>query len=128
MRTMGCNPTTETYIMLIRKFCQWRQLDNVSKIWHEMSENGISPDRSSYTVLIHGLFLNGNLEDANKYYLEMKEKELLPEPKIDEVHQAWLAGKPMIQGHMHGLSENQSNCLGEAKNSRLFPKKIDMID
>lgn len=125
MRRMGCNPTTDTYIMLIRKFCRWRQLDNVSKIWREMSESGISPDRSSYIVLIHGLFLNGKLEDAYKYYLEMKEKELLPEPKIDEVLQAWLAGKPMIQGYTNGLSENQSDCSGEGKNSRSLPKKID---
>lgn len=125
MRAMKCSPTTETYIMLIRKFCRWRQLDNVSKIWHEMSENGISPDRSSYIVLIHGLFLNGKLEDAYKYYLEMKEKELLPEPKIDEVLQAWLAGKPMSQAYMNGLSKNPSDCNGEGKNSRLFPKKID---
>ncbi|KAL4024355.1 hypothetical protein IC575_012703 [Cucumis melo] len=116
MRTMGCNPTADTYIMLIRKFCRWRQLDNVSRIWHEMSENGISPDRSSYIVLIHGLFLNGKLEDAHKYYLEMKEKELLPEPKIDEVLQAWLAGRSMFQ-------ENPSDCSGEGKNSRLFPEK-----
>lgn len=127
MRTMGCNPTTETYIMLIRKFCRWRQLDIVSRIWHEMSENGISPDRSSYIVLIHGLFLNGKLEDAYKYYLEMKEKELLPEPKIDEVLKAWLAGKPVIQGYMNGSSENTSDSSGEGKNSnsKLFPKKID---
>jgi len=45
-----------------------------------MREDGISHDRSSYIVLIHGLFLNGKLEEAYKYYAEMQEKDFLPEP------------------------------------------------
>nr|POE45440.1 pentatricopeptide repeat-containing protein, mitochondrial [Quercus suber] len=77
--------------MLIRKFCRWRQLDNVFKLWSEMIQNGVDPDRSSYIVLIHGLFLNGKLEEAHKYYIEMKEKHLIPEPKTDEMLQAWLS-------------------------------------
>ncbi|KAF2306846.1 hypothetical protein GH714_021976 [Hevea brasiliensis] len=85
MRKMGCQPITDTYVMLIRKFCRWRQFDDVFKLWNEMSENGIGPDRSSYIVLIHGLFLNGKLEAAYKYYTDMKQKQLLPEPKIDEM-------------------------------------------
>ncbi|KAL6222507.1 hypothetical protein ACLB2K_005899 [Fragaria x ananassa] len=36
MKSTGCSPNTDTYIMLIRKFCQWRQLDNVFKLWGEM--------------------------------------------------------------------------------------------
>lgn len=93
MYKTGCLPSHETYIMLIRKFCRWRQLDNVFKLWSEMSKNGLDPDRSSYIVLIHGFFLNGALEEAHKFYLEMKEKNLLPEPKIDAMIQAWVAGK-----------------------------------
>ncbi|CAI9781006.1 unnamed protein product [Fraxinus pennsylvanica] len=80
---MECHPSHDTYIMLIRKFCRWRQLDNVFKLWTEMSKNELDPDQSSYIMLIHGLFLNGKLEEAYKYYLEMKEKHLLTEPKID---------------------------------------------
>ncbi|KAL6520083.1 hypothetical protein OROHE_017226 [Orobanche hederae] len=93
MRMGGCSPSHDTYIMLIRKFCRWRQLDLVFKVWAEMSKNGLDPDRSSYIVLIHGLFLNGKLEAAHKYYIEMKEKGLLPEPNIDAMLQAWVAGK-----------------------------------
>ncbi|ONH94151.1 hypothetical protein PRUPE_7G001100 [Prunus persica] len=93
MKYTGCHPNTDTYIMLIRKFCRWRQLDHVFKLWSEMSENGVNPDRSSYIVLIHGLFLNGKLEEAYKYYMEMKEKQYLPEPSTEEMLQSWLSGK-----------------------------------
>ena len=98
MKNMGCEPNSDTYIMLIRKFCRWRQLDNVFKLWSEMSESGHSPDRSSYIVLIHGLFLNGKLEDAYKYYMEMKEKQYVPEPRTEEMLQAWVSGKLQMAG------------------------------
>nr|GMC95489.1 pentatricopeptide repeat-containing protein At5g15010, mitochondrial isoform X1 [Ipomoea batatas] len=106
MNVMGCHPTHETYIMLIRKFCRWQQLDLVFKLWADMIQNGLDPDRSSYIVLIHGLFLNGKLEDAHKYYLEMKEKDLLPEPKIEEMLQAWIAGKQAAGPMMTNSIEN----------------------
>lgn len=93
MKNTGCGPNSDTYIMLIRKFCRWRQVDDVCKLWNEMSESGVGPDRSSYIVLIHGLFLNGKLEEAHKYYMEMKEKNYLPEPRTEEMLQAWLSGK-----------------------------------
>ncbi|KAL8462856.1 hypothetical protein ACS0TY_032934 [Phlomoides rotata] len=90
MHTTRCHPNQDTYIMLIRKFCRWREFESVYKLWGEMSKN---PDRSSYIVLIHGLFLNGRLEEAHKYYLEMKEKDFLPEPKIDAMLKEWIASK-----------------------------------
>ncbi|KAL0449977.1 UNVERIFIED_CONTAM: Pentatricopeptide repeat-containing protein, mitochondrial [Sesamum latifolium] len=120
MRMTGCHPSHDTYIMLIRKFCRWRQLDNVFKLWTEMSKNGLDPDRSSYIVLIHGLFLNGRLEEAHKYYLEMKEKHLLPEPKIDAMLQAWVAGKTDADWHVIASKDNQLNSseLGERTRNR----------
>ncbi|KAI8569079.1 hypothetical protein RHMOL_Rhmol02G0250500 [Rhododendron molle] len=91
MNKVDCCPSNDTYTMLIRKFCRWRQLDNVFKLWGEMSNNG-GPDRSSYVALIHGLFLNGKWKEANKYYQEMKEKRFLPEPKLEEMLQSWVSG------------------------------------
>ncbi|KAG0450886.1 hypothetical protein HPP92_026453 [Vanilla planifolia] len=93
MKETGCKPVMDTYIMLIRKFCRWRQHDNVFKLWNEIGGDGLSPDRSAYIVLIHGLFLNGLLEEASKYYDEMKEKGLEPEPKTEQMIKAWFAGK-----------------------------------
>lgn len=133
MRKMGCQPINDTYIMLIRKFCRWRQLENVFKLWDEMSENGISPDRSSYIVLIHGLFLNGELDAAHKYYTEMKEKQLLPEPKIDEMLQTWLSNKQIAEGQTTEsrsnqcqtteLRSNQLDCSQSREQTRDIPKR-----
>ncbi|KAE8710317.1 hypothetical protein F3Y22_tig00110324pilonHSYRG00013 [Hibiscus syriacus] len=107
MRKMGCQPTNDTYIMLIRKFSRWCQFDNVFKLWNEMIENGVGPDRSSYIVLIHGLFLNGKLDEAYKYYMEMKEKQFLPEPKIDKMLQGWVSGKQFAERQVADLKNNQ---------------------
>lgn len=118
----GCNPNHDTYIMLIRKFCRWRQLENVFKLWEEMSKNGLDPDRSSYIVLIHGLFLNGRLDMAHKYYLEMKEKDLVPEPKLDAMIQEWLASKSDAEGQVIKKS-NISSKIGERER---FKSKNDV--
>ncbi|XP_022855800.1 pentatricopeptide repeat-containing protein At5g15010, mitochondrial [Olea europaea var. sylvestris] len=122
---MECHPSHDTYIMLIRKFCRWRQLDNVIKLWTEMSKNGLDPDRSSYIVLIHGLFLNGKLEEAYKYYLEMKEKHLLTEPKIDEMLQAWLQAKADSGHHATESTHSQSNCSQLGPKDRVKSKTYD---
>ncbi|KAK4272287.1 hypothetical protein QN277_020868 [Acacia crassicarpa] len=103
MRETGCNPTIETYIMLIRRFCQWRQLYVAFKLWNEMRERGFNPDHSSYTALIHGLFLNGKMEDAYKYYVEMKEKGFLPEPKVEKMIQVWVSRRQQTEDPMSVL-------------------------
>lgn len=100
MKEKKCSPVIETYIMLTRKFCRWRQHESVYKLWNEMSKNGLSPDRSAYIVLIHGLFLNGKLEEASRYYEKMKMKGFLPEPKTEEMIQAWLSGKKLSEQSM----------------------------
>ncbi|KAJ9131939.1 hypothetical protein P3X46_034840 [Hevea brasiliensis] len=125
MRKMGCQPITDTYVMLIRKFCRWRQFDDVFKLWNEMSENGIGPDRSSYIVLIHGLFLNGKLEAAYKYYTDMKQKQLLPEPKIDEMLRTWLSNKQIAECQMTESKGDQSNFSQLGEQNGAIPKRIN---
>ena len=107
MRELGCYPTIETYIMLIRKFCRWGHLDDVFKIWDAMREDGISHDRSSYKVLIRGLILNGKLEEAHRYYAEMQEKGFLPEPKTEKMLQAWVSRKQAKEEQVKGLEPNE---------------------
>ncbi|XP_061340832.1 pentatricopeptide repeat-containing protein At5g15010, mitochondrial-like [Gastrolobium bilobum] len=126
MRELGCHPTIETYIMLIRKFCRWRQLDDVFKIWNAMREGGISHDRSCYIVLIHGLFLNGKLEEAYKYYIEMQEKGFLPEPKTEQMLQAWVSGRQVTEGQVTThLEHNQLEHDALAKKVKATPSKFD---
>ncbi|KAF0892142.1 hypothetical protein E2562_013505 [Oryza meyeriana var. granulata] len=97
MKALQCEPQMDTYIMLIRKFCRWRQHDSVQKLWSAMPANGLSPDRSAYIVFIHGLFLNGRLEEAAKYYEEMKAKGFSPEKKTEEMIQAWISGRELAK-------------------------------
>ncbi|GAB2277606.1 hypothetical protein Dimus_012314 [Dionaea muscipula] len=97
MKETGCPPNKDTYIMVIRKLCRWREWDNVFKLWNEMSDNGLNDDCSSYTVLIHGLFLNAKMEEAHKTYLEMKERSIVPDPNIDRLIQTWLSNKQMAE-------------------------------
>ncbi|GJM92770.1 hypothetical protein PR202_ga09266 [Eleusine coracana subsp. coracana] len=97
MKALRCDPEMDTYIMLIRKFCRWKQHESVEKLWNAMPANGLSPDRSAYIVLIHGLFLNGRLEQAAKYYEEMKAKGFSPEPKTEAMIEAWAAGRELAK-------------------------------
>ncbi|KAL0728075.1 hypothetical protein Bca4012_024168 [Brassica carinata] len=108
MRKMGCEPTVDTYIMLIRKFCRWRDFDNVSLFWDEMKEKGVGPDLSSYIVMIHGLFLNGKVDEAHGYYKEMKEKGLRPNESVEEMIQSWFEGKQYAEKGTVGLKGNVS--------------------
>lgn len=125
MKELGCNPTIETYIMLIRKFCRWRQLDEVKRIWNAMREDGIGHDRSSYIVLIHGLFLNCKVEEAYKYYIEMQEKGFLPEPKTESMLQAWLSGRQVTDSQATDLEHNQLEHGGLKKSVKPIQSKFD---
>ncbi|KAF7801966.1 pentatricopeptide repeat-containing protein [Senna tora] len=112
MRRLGCHPTIETYIMMIRRFCQWRQLHIVFSLWSEMSERGFKHEHCSYTALIHGLFLNGKLKDAYKYYQEMLEKGFRPEPRTEKMIQIWFPRIQVLENLMTGLSHDR---LGHRK-------------
>ncbi|KAG9443345.1 hypothetical protein H6P81_014685 [Aristolochia fimbriata] len=118
MKETGCPFAHDSYIMLIRKFCRWRQHENVHKIWTQMQRNGLSPDRSSYIVLIHGLFLNGKLDEAFNYYQEMKEKGFPPEPKTDEMLQAWLYAKESSRAQMTELHKKKDSVGPLSRNNQ----------
>ncbi|CAM8888176.1 unnamed protein product [Rhodiola kirilowii] len=124
MKKAGCNPSSDTYIMLIRKLCRWRQIEDVFKLWSVMIEDSISPDRSSYIVLIHGLFLNGKLEEANKFYEEMKAKLIRPDPMLDELLQAWESGRQNIEYRKVNLARDEGTC-DESKKKTMGAKNHD---
>lgn len=110
-----CNPTIETFIMLIRKFCRWRQYENVFKLWNDMEKHRLNPDRSAYTVLIHGLFLNSKVEEAYRYYEEMKAKGFSPEPKTDEIFKVWIAGKESAASQLSKLKMKEVQKSSEVR-------------
>lgn len=111
-----CNPTIETFIMLIRKFCRWRQYENVFKLWNDMEKHRLNPDCSAYTVLIHGLFLNSKVDEAYRYYEEMKAKGFSPEPKTDEIFKVWIAGKESVASQLSKFKLKKVQESSEARN------------
>ncbi|KAF8083226.1 hypothetical protein N665_0787s0008 [Sinapis alba] len=120
MRKMGCEPTVDTYIMLIRKFCRWRDFDNVTLLWDEMKEKGVGPDLSSYIVMIHGMFLNGKVDEAHGYYKEMKEKGLRPNENVEEMIQSWFEGKQYVAEK--GMVDLKDNASGVGKEGIVMKK------
>ena len=113
MKEMRCSPESETYVMLIRKLCRWRCHDSVAKLWEELSSSGGGPDRSAYVVLIHGLFLSGNLVEALKYYEEMKTRGFPPEPRTEEMMQTWLSGRDSVKLCSSAIGTKLSQMAGD---------------
>ncbi|KAE8727939.1 Pentatricopeptide repeat-containing protein [Hibiscus syriacus] len=91
-----CQPTNDTYIMLIRKLSRWCQFDNVFK-----------------------------LDEAYKYYMEMKEKQFLPEPKIDKMLQGWVSGKQFAERQVADLKNNQLLDNQLNKRNRVQSRKLE---
>ncbi|CAA6669206.1 unnamed protein product [Spirodela intermedia] len=75
MKQAKCPPANETYIMLIRKLCRWRR--------HESRLRRLDPR----------LFLNGKLAEAAEFYEEMKVRGFSPEPRTEEMMQAFFSGR-----------------------------------
>ncbi|KAH9307577.1 hypothetical protein KI387_035488 [Taxus chinensis] len=104
----SCAPIMETFVMLIRKFCRSHEFENVFKLWNIMGDHGHSPDHMAYSVLIHGLFLNGKTEEAYKYYEEMKAKGFHPELTTGKMISAWIAGRGLAAPELLKLKEKNS--------------------
>jgi pentatricopeptide repeat protein len=77
----GVRPTTDTYVMLLKKFARWGFLRLVFLVWNRMEELGCSPDASAYNALIDALVEKGMIDMARKYDEEMMAKGLSPKPR-----------------------------------------------
>ncbi|KAI7989832.1 Pentatricopeptide repeat-containing protein [Camellia lanceoleosa] len=108
---------------LHEKVLSMAQLDNVLKLWSEMSKYG-GPDRSSYIALVHGLFLYGKVEEAYKHNEEMKVKKFLPEPKLDEMLQTWKSGKQIANYQVTDSKDNQVDLSQSGNESRAPPGSL----
>ena len=59
----------------------WDCQEGVRSTWVEMEREGLGPDRWSYTIMVHGFYDKGRLEDAMCYSNEMTSKGMLSEPR-----------------------------------------------
>ncbi|KAI3675010.1 hypothetical protein L1987_84591 [Smallanthus sonchifolius] len=64
METNDCKMMGDTYNLMLRLFIGWGDEKRVEWSWAEMERNGLGPDQRSYTVMVHGLYEKGRLEEA----------------------------------------------------------------
>lgn len=81
MERIGSKLTGDTYNLLLRLFMDWDHQERVKSLWVEMERDGLGPDRRSYTVMIHGHYDKGRIEEAMYYFNEMASKGMVPEPR-----------------------------------------------
>ncbi|XP_057490868.1 putative pentatricopeptide repeat-containing protein At3g15200 [Actinidia eriantha] len=81
MKRIGSKMTEDTYNLLLRLYMDWDCQEGVRSTWVEMEREGLGPDRRSYTIMVHGFYDKGRLEDAMCYHNEMTSKGMLSEPR-----------------------------------------------
>ncbi|KAG9459230.1 hypothetical protein H6P81_003738 [Aristolochia fimbriata] len=101
MEENGSIPNTVTYNSLIKPLCNARKLEQARILLNEMLQRGLSPSLRTYHAFM--AILNGKLDEGFKYYQEMKEKGFPPEPKTDQMLQAWLYAKESSRAQMTEL-------------------------
>lgn len=81
MERNGCRMMPDTYNLILKLFMEWNDHRGVQFIWGEMEKNGMGPDQRSYTIVIHGLYSAGRMDEALHYFTEMTSKGMIPEPR-----------------------------------------------
>ncbi|XP_021740235.1 putative pentatricopeptide repeat-containing protein At3g15200 isoform X2 [Chenopodium quinoa] len=81
MKSNGCEMTGDSYNLLLKLYMNWNCEENVQSTWAEMLRDGMGPDQRSYTVMIHGRYDQGRIEDALDYVEEMTSKGMVLEPR-----------------------------------------------
>lgn len=81
MARNGCRIMGDTYNLILKLYMNWNNQERIQSIWFEMEKNGMGPDQRSYTIMIHGLYDRGRMDEALHYFTEMKSKGMIPEPR-----------------------------------------------
>ncbi|XP_024968288.1 putative pentatricopeptide repeat-containing protein At3g15200 [Cynara cardunculus var. scolymus] len=81
MERNGCKMMADTYNLILRLFVGWEDEEKVKSTWVEMERSGLGPDQRSYTIMVHGLYEKGRIEEAMAYYEKMTSKGMVSEPR-----------------------------------------------
>nr|XP_040250024.2 LOW QUALITY PROTEIN: putative pentatricopeptide repeat-containing protein At3g15200 [Aegilops tauschii subsp. strangulata] len=81
MEESGCKLDSDTYNLILNLYVSMKYEKGVQQIWEEMERNGSGPDQRSFTILVHGLHSQGQLDQALQYYTTMKSRGMTPEPR-----------------------------------------------
>ncbi|KAJ0101684.1 hypothetical protein Patl1_04725 [Pistacia atlantica] len=79
----GCEMSSDIYNLILKLYMNWDYEEKVRYTWDEMEKKGLGPDRRSYTIMIHGLYDKGRLENSLSYFHEMTSKGMVPEPRTE---------------------------------------------
>ncbi|KAK4767838.1 hypothetical protein SAY87_002979 [Trapa incisa] len=83
MQRNGCEMNGDLFNLVLRLYMGWGHKEGVMSTWVEMQRRGLGHDRRSYTIMIHGLYHIGRMEDALMYYEEMVSKGMCTEPRTE---------------------------------------------
>lgn len=75
---MGCEPSANTYAIMVRMFCNENQLDMAMVVWDEMKDKGILPGIHMFSTLIISLCRENKLDEACKYFQQMLDVGIRP--------------------------------------------------
>lgn len=90
MERTGCKIDGDTYNLVLNLYVQWDYQTGVSYVWTEMEKKGLGPDQRSYTIMVHGLYDKGKLDEALDYFNKMSSKGMGIEPQtrllVEAIH------------------------------------------
>ncbi|EMS61855.1 hypothetical protein TRIUR3_23380 [Triticum urartu] len=81
MEESGCRLDSDTYNLILNLYVSMKYEKGVQQVWEEMERNGSGPDQRSFTIMVHGLHSQGQLDQALQYYTTMKSRGMTPEPR-----------------------------------------------
>ncbi|KAF9617190.1 hypothetical protein IFM89_035072 [Coptis chinensis] len=92
---LGCEPSANTYEIIVRMFCSEERVDMALQVWNQMKAKGILPSMHMFSSLINGLSWDNKLDEACAYFQEMLDSGVRPpSPLFGNLKQALLeAGK-----------------------------------
>ena len=81
MEKTGCKLVGDIYNLTLKLYVGWKYQTGIQSVWEEMEKIGFGPDQRSYTIMVHGLYSQGKLDEALEFYSKMRSKGMIPEPR-----------------------------------------------
>ncbi|CAN8234224.1 unnamed protein product [Cochlearia groenlandica] len=73
-----CEPDADTYTMMIKMFCEKKEMETADKVWKYMRKKGVFPSMHTFSVLINGLCEERDTPKACVLLEEMIEMGIQP--------------------------------------------------
>ncbi|CAN1151514.1 Pentatricopeptide repeat-containing protein At1g77360, mitochondrial [Linum perenne] len=100
-----CDPDADTYTMMIKMFCDIKNLKMALKVWNYMKKKQFIPSLHTFSVLINGLCEEGDVTQACILLEDMIEKGIQPSGTTFGRNRYGIAKPyhPVIRIQNHGL-------------------------